>query len=83
MGLKINLNGGGSAGVPVSTLQPAVLEALEDDDKDDDAEDGKDNGDGGDEGTGGGDESGNNKALCLSCLMDAAMNGTPVVLRGN
>ncbi|ECE5992176.1 type IV secretion protein Rhs, partial [Salmonella enterica subsp. salamae] len=71
------LNGGGSAGTPVSTLQPGVLGALEDDDKDDDAEDGKDNGDGGD------DESGNNKALCLSCLMDAAMNGTPVVLRGN
>ena len=23
------------------------------------------------------------KGLCLSCLMDAAMNGTPVVLRGN
>ncbi|EAR9311346.1 type VI secretion system tip protein VgrG, partial [Salmonella enterica] len=60
MGLKINLNGGGSAGVPVSTLQPAVLEALEDDDKDDDAEDGKDNGDGGDDGAGSGrgDDSG-------------------------
>ncbi|HFF8852243.1 type VI secretion system tip protein VgrG [Klebsiella pneumoniae] len=23
------------------------------------------------------------KGLCLSCLMDAAMNGTPVILRGN
>ncbi|BFO09477.1 hypothetical protein GGER_19870 [Serratia rubidaea] len=23
------------------------------------------------------------KGLCLSCLMDAAMNGTPVVMRGN
>ncbi|HCM1955485.1 TPA: type IV secretion protein Rhs [Salmonella enterica subsp. salamae serovar 9,46:z4,z24:z39:z42] len=59
MGPKINLNGGGSAGVPVSTLQPGVLGALEDDDKDDDAEDGEDNGDGGDDGAGGGDESGN------------------------
>ncbi|HCA3435105.1 TPA: hypothetical protein MOX21_004371 [Salmonella enterica subsp. enterica serovar Ball] len=34
MGPKINLNGGGSAGVPVSTLQPAVLEALEDESDD-------------------------------------------------
>ncbi|HCA3433966.1 TPA: type VI secretion system tip protein VgrG, partial [Salmonella enterica subsp. enterica serovar Ball] len=56
MGPKINLNGGGSAGVPVSTLQPGVLGALEDDDKDDDAEDGKDNGDGGDDVAGGGDD---------------------------
>ncbi|ECG0942880.1 hypothetical protein DOR57_23910, partial [Salmonella enterica subsp. salamae] len=56
----ISLNSGGSAGTPVSTLQPAVLGALEDDDKDDDAEDGKDNGDGGDDGAGGGrgDDSG-------------------------
>ncbi|ECJ4597368.1 type VI secretion system tip protein VgrG, partial [Salmonella enterica subsp. salamae] len=37
-------------------LQPAVLEALADDDKDDDAEDGEDNGDGGDDGAGGDDE---------------------------
>ncbi|HAB3817634.1 TPA_asm: type VI secretion system tip protein VgrG, partial [Salmonella enterica subsp. salamae] len=48
MGPKINLNGGGSAGTPVSTLQPAVLEAL--------AEDGEDNGDGGDDGAGGDDD---------------------------
>ncbi|EDX9487213.1 hypothetical protein GQP67_004621, partial [Salmonella enterica] len=27
--------------------------------------------------------SADNKTLCLSCLMDAAMNGTPIVLRGN
>ncbi|EDW3865540.1 DUF2345 domain-containing protein, partial [Salmonella enterica subsp. salamae] len=56
MGPKINLNGGGSAGTPVPTLQPAVLEALADDDKDDDAEDGEDNGDGGDDGAGGDDD---------------------------
>ncbi|RJT19207.1 type VI secretion system tip protein TssI/VgrG, partial [Buttiauxella izardii] len=30
MGVKINLNGGGSAGKPVPTLQPAVLSALGD-----------------------------------------------------
>ncbi|MBA3186460.1 hypothetical protein CB015_014425 [Salmonella enterica] len=34
MGPLINLNGGGSAGTPVSTLQPAVLGALADDDED-------------------------------------------------
>ena len=45
--------------MPVSTLQPGVLEALADDGEDDDAGDGEDNGDGGDEGTGngGGDDS--------------------------
>ncbi|HCM1918672.1 TPA: type VI secretion system tip protein VgrG [Salmonella enterica subsp. salamae serovar 28:r:e,n,z15] len=52
-GLKINLNGGGSAGTPVGTMQPGVLEALADD-----AGDGKGNGDGGDDGAGGGDDSG-------------------------
>ncbi|EKF4949574.1 type VI secretion system tip protein VgrG, partial [Salmonella enterica] len=69
MGPLINLNGGGSAGTPVSTLQPAVLGALADDDEDDnagdgedngdggdDAGDGEDNGDGGDDGVGGGDD---------------------------
>ncbi|EIC8293379.1 type VI secretion system tip protein VgrG, partial [Salmonella enterica] len=56
-GLKINLNGGGSAGTPVGTMQPGVLEAMEDYDKDD-AGDGKGNGDGGDDGAGGGDDSG-------------------------
>ncbi|SAG86601.1 ImpA family type VI secretion-associated protein [Enterobacter hormaechei] len=57
-GPLINLNGGGSAGTPVSTLQPAVLEALaeEEDDNEDEAGDGKDNGDGGDDGVGGGDD---------------------------
>ncbi|ECD9612258.1 hypothetical protein FNZ18_23300, partial [Salmonella enterica subsp. salamae] len=47
-------------GVPVSTLQPGVLEALVDDGEDGDAGDGEDNGDGGDDGTGNGrgDDSG-------------------------
>ncbi|EOC3629995.1 hypothetical protein ACI3B4_004536, partial [Enterobacter hormaechei] len=52
-GPLINLNGGGSAGTPVGTLQPAVLEALMDED------DGQDNDGGGGDGTGGGDDSGN------------------------
>ncbi|EBT2212269.1 type VI secretion system tip protein VgrG, partial [Salmonella enterica] len=62
-GPVINLNGGGSAGTPVSTLQPGVLEALADDDKDDDAGDGEDNGDGGgdDSGDSGGGEDNKDK----------------------
>ncbi|EAO2688016.1 type VI secretion system tip protein VgrG [Salmonella enterica] len=51
VGPKINLNGGGSAGTPVETLQPGVLAELADD-----AGDGKDNGDGA--GIGGSDDSG-------------------------
>ncbi|MFH5101632.1 type VI secretion system tip protein VgrG, partial [Citrobacter freundii complex sp. 2024EL-00219] len=35
MGLKINLNGGGSAGTPVGVMQPGALEALADNDADD------------------------------------------------
>nr|WP_241957452.1 type IV secretion protein Rhs [Escherichia sp. MOD1-EC1915] len=57
-GPKINLNGGGSPGTPVPTLQPGVLEALTDEgsDKDGGAEGGQGNG-----GVGGGDgnDSGN------------------------
>ncbi|ECF5956682.1 DUF2345 domain-containing protein [Salmonella enterica subsp. salamae] len=53
VGPKINLNGGGSAGAPVSTLQPAVLEALADEDKDDNAPESDNNEDSGDVGSGG------------------------------
>ncbi|HFM4059824.1 TPA: type VI secretion system tip protein VgrG, partial [Escherichia coli] len=38
VGPKINLNGGGSPGTPVSTLQPSVLEVLTDDEGDDKGE---------------------------------------------
>ncbi|HCA3488440.1 TPA: hypothetical protein MOX26_004459 [Salmonella enterica subsp. enterica serovar Ball] len=59
MGPKINLNGGGSAGTPVSTLQPAVLEALadEEDDNENGSEVGEDHGDekGSGDDSGGGD----------------------------
>ncbi len=51
-GLKINLNGGGSPGMPVGTMQPGVLEVLAEDDKDDAGDDhsgGGDSGDGDDE----------------------------------
>ncbi|HCL5251527.1 TPA: hypothetical protein N2G30_001638 [Salmonella enterica] len=51
-GPKINLNGGGSPGMPVGTLQPGVLEVLAEDDKDDAGDDhsgGGDSGDGDDE----------------------------------
>ncbi|HGL6805290.1 TPA: hypothetical protein ACKFUK_004560, partial [Citrobacter amalonaticus] len=44
VGPKINLNGGGSPGMPVGTLLPGVLEAL----ADDYAEDGRDKGNNGD-----------------------------------
>ncbi|HCR1883589.1 TPA: type VI secretion system tip protein VgrG, partial [Enterobacter hormaechei subsp. steigerwaltii] len=44
-GPKINLNGGGSAGTPVPTLQPAVLEALAD--EGDDGSDANDTNDAG------------------------------------
>ncbi len=50
-GPKINLNGGGSPGTPVSTLQPVVLEALTDEGQDENADDsGEDNGDSGEDG---------------------------------
>ncbi|WP_407056910.1 bacteriophage T4 gp5 trimerisation domain-containing protein, partial [Citrobacter freundii] len=53
MGLKINLNGGGSAGTPVGVMQPGALEALEA--LADNAGDGKDNRSGdGDNGAGSG-----------------------------
>ncbi|EDX3117380.1 type VI secretion system tip protein VgrG, partial [Salmonella enterica subsp. enterica serovar Mississippi] len=57
VGPKINLNGGGSAGTPVRTMQPGGLAALTDDGGDEEGEDdGKGNGDsgGGDGGAGGG-----------------------------
>ncbi|EGO9732413.1 type VI secretion system tip protein VgrG, partial [Escherichia coli] len=38
VGPKINLNGGGGPGTPVSTLQPVVLEALEDENDDENPE---------------------------------------------
>ncbi|ECE5992178.1 hypothetical protein DLB09_23150 [Salmonella enterica subsp. salamae] len=46
-GPKISLNSGGSPGTPVPTLQPAVLEALadEEDDNENGSEDGEDHGD--------------------------------------
>ncbi|HAP3283085.1 TPA: type VI secretion system tip protein VgrG, partial [Escherichia coli] len=60
-GPKINLNGGGSAGTPVGTMQPGVLAALADDGGDEEGEDdGQGNGDSGDgEGGAGDDDSGN------------------------
>ncbi len=45
VGPKINLNGGGSPGTPVSTLQPVVLEALEDEQQGDTEEGSEDYGD--------------------------------------
>jgi len=50
MGPKINLNGGGSAGTAVQTLQPAVLTSLADDEGDDAGN--KKNNSGGDDGAG-------------------------------
>ncbi|EJP7327196.1 type VI secretion system tip protein VgrG [Escherichia coli] len=58
-GPKINLNGGGSAGTPVGTMQPAVLEAPEDESSDDGSDDsGEDSGNpaGSDGGGDGGDD---------------------------
>uniref|UniRef100_UPI001C406331 type VI secretion system tip protein TssI/VgrG n=1 Tax=Escherichia coli TaxID=562 RepID=UPI001C406331 len=59
VGPKINLNGGGSAGTPVGTMQPAVLEAPEDESSDDGSDDsGEDSGNpaGSDGGGDGGDD---------------------------
>ncbi|EHC7059346.1 type VI secretion system tip protein VgrG, partial [Salmonella enterica] len=54
-GPKISLNSGGSPGTPVPTLQPAVLEALadEDENEDDNAPESDNNEDSGDVGSGG------------------------------
>ncbi|EKS4618595.1 type VI secretion system tip protein VgrG [Salmonella enterica] len=68
VGPKINLNSGGSAGTPVEVKQLEELKALTSETN-----------------LGTKDDADNDLrigALCLSCLIDAAMNGTPVVLRG-
>ncbi|WP_233599882.1 hypothetical protein, partial [Citrobacter freundii] len=61
VGLKINLNSGGSPGKPVQTLQPVVLTALTDDGT----------GGGGDDSNGKDGQNNSVGNICIECLLNA------------